>query len=63
MIERVTIDGRQATAAYVDKDFEPAARADATMVKVVFDDGEVRFGYRTGDVPAATTEVKGESDG
>lgn len=60
MIERATIDGRQATVAYFKAAFEPTTREDATAVKVLFDDGEVRFGYRALASPVQPTvgEVK-----
>ena len=47
MITRDTIEGRPATVAYINDRFEPARADDATMVKVVFDDGEVRFGIKS----------------
>lgn len=43
MIERQTIDGRQAFVAYVKGDFEPCDAADATLIKVIFDDGGMLF--------------------
>lgn len=43
MIERQTIDGREATVAYLTADFEPAGKDDWHMAKVIFDDGEVVF--------------------
>ncbi len=46
MIERVNLDGRIATVAYLKGDFVPADKIDATYVKVIYDDGEVAFaGY------------------
>jgi hypothetical protein len=39
MIERVTIDGRKGSAAYVNQTFQPVDKADAAFIKVVFDDG------------------------
>lgn len=43
MIARETIDGRKATVAYMTRRFEPADKAEAELVKVRFDDGEVVF--------------------
>ena len=45
MIERVTIDGEEAYAAYVNKDFEPVDKDKATLVKLIFDNGKVMFVY------------------
>lgn len=56
MIQRATVDGRPATVVYVDKDFEPTTAEAAVMVKVIFDDGEVRFGYRDGGAPAGSNQ-------
>lgn len=41
MIERQTIEGREAVVAYVTGDMQPAEKEDADLAKVVFDDGEV----------------------
>ena len=44
MIKRETINGRQATVCYMLDDFTPVdTPAEATLVKVVFDDGNVLF--------------------
>ena len=43
MIERQTIDGRDATIAYLTNKFAPATADTAQYVKVVFDDGEMFF--------------------
>lgn len=40
MIERVVVEGRPATAAYINSDFEPVGKDQATLVKIIFDDGE-----------------------
>lgn len=40
MIERVEVDGRKGAAAWVDDRFNPVAKDKATLVKIVFDDGE-----------------------
>lgn len=42
-IEQRTVDGRQATVCYLNSDFDPAERADATMAKIIYDDGDVAF--------------------
>jgi len=49
MIKRMTVEGRMATVAYVTNDMEPVSPDDADMVKVVFDDGEVRFGVKAAE--------------
>ena len=41
MIEQETIEGRKATVAYMKEGFEPASKDEATLIKVVFEDGEV----------------------
>lgn len=46
MIERTTVDGKPATVAYLKGDFVPATKEDHTFVKVIFDDGNVVFGYK-----------------
>jgi hypothetical protein len=43
MIERQTVDGREATIAYMTADFEPADKDDAELIKVLFDDGDIAF--------------------
>jgi hypothetical protein len=44
MIERQTINGREATIAYIDRDFNPVDKdTPGHIAKVVFDDGEVLF--------------------
>lgn len=53
MIERQTIDGRDATIAYLTDKFAPATADTAQYVKVVFDDGEMFF-LLTGIPPAAS---------
>lgn len=42
-IERTKIAGRKATIAYIRDDFTPTTPEKATLIKVIFDDGEVRF--------------------
>ncbi len=41
--ETITIDGKQGTVVYLDKDFQPVPKEHATMAKVVFDDGTRTF--------------------
>ena len=43
MIEQHTIDGRDATIAYLTDKFAPATADTAQYVKVMFDDGELFF--------------------
>ena len=43
MIERSEVDGRPATLFWIMDDFDPADRDDATLCKVVYDDGDVAF--------------------
>jgi hypothetical protein len=43
MIERTLVNERPATVAYIDDKFRPVDREDATLVKVIFDDGERIF--------------------
>jgi hypothetical protein len=52
MIERQTIDGRDATIAYLTNKFAPATADTAQYVKVVFDDGEMFFLLT--DIPPGT---------
>jgi hypothetical protein len=51
MIERQTIDGRDATIAYLTNKFAPATADTAQYVKVIFDDGEMLF--LVTDIPPA----------
>jgi predicted SnoaL-like aldol condensation-catalyzing enzyme len=43
MLEHTTVMGRKATVAYIKKDFTPATKETAEMVKVIFEDGDVIF--------------------
>lgn len=43
MIERQVVQGRPATISYMTDNFEPSSKDAATLIKVVFDDGEVLF--------------------
>jgi hypothetical protein len=46
MITREVVDGKQATVSHLNDKWELCDPKDATMVKVVFDDGGVLFGTR-----------------
>jgi hypothetical protein len=39
-LKRIRVDGRDASVAYLDNDFEPVEFENATIMKVFFDDGE-----------------------
>jgi len=43
MIKRETIDGKEAWAAYLTRDMEPADEDEAELIKLIFDDGKVMF--------------------
>jgi hypothetical protein len=43
MIERREFNGRMATFAYIDDDFNPVPKENAPRIKVIFDDGGVMF--------------------
>lgn len=45
MIERVTIDGEEASAIYLNSGFEPVDKSEATLVKLLFDNGKIMFMY------------------
>lgn len=40
MIERKEVDGRMANVQYLDGELQPVDKADADIIKVVWDDGE-----------------------
>jgi len=40
MIERIIIDGKPATVAYLDDKFNPVGKSEAVLIKVRWDDGE-----------------------
>ena len=44
MITEETVDGQKVIVVYMKDDFTPASKEDATLVKVVFEDGRVVFG-------------------
>ncbi len=51
--EQVVLEGRPATVVWLMPDFSPAeTKGGATIAKILFDDGEVRF--------AVPTKTKGE---
>lgn len=50
MIFRDTVDGQDATVAYLDENFEPVEVAKAKLVKITFDAGDVVF-IPIGEVP------------
>lgn len=41
MIERGVVNGKPATLAYVKSGFQPCDKSEATMIKVIFDDGSM----------------------
>jgi len=43
MIEETEIDGRHAIVSYLDDDFRPVPKGEETLIKVLFDDGELVF--------------------
>ncbi len=53
MIERVVIEGRSATIAYLTEKFEPVGKDEAELVKIRFDDGELLFA-----VPVRSEEAR-----
>lgn len=57
MIERQTIDGREASVAYLDDAFTPADRTTATFIKVLFDDGEMAILAATPDAENGEEEA------
>ena len=47
MIDRVVVDGRNATVVYMKHDYTPVdTPRDAEVVKILFDDGTVRIAFR-----------------
>jgi hypothetical protein len=57
MIERTKVEGREAMVAYMDEDWNPVDdKADAALIKIIFDDGEIRFA-----VPAKSEDDENES--
>lgn len=43
MIERTEVSGRPATVAYLDDDFKPVDKDKATLVRVIWDDGNTAW--------------------
>lgn len=56
MIQQQTIDGRKATVAYLTDNFEPADKDSATLLKVMFDGGDVHF-VTSPDRPKMTIDI------
>ena len=46
MITKEVIDGRPAVISYINDSLEPVNRDEATMIKIIFEDGEIRFGVK-----------------
>lgn len=42
-VEHVTLDGTPALAEYLDDAFMPVEKCDATLVKLIFDDGSLVY--------------------
>jgi len=47
MIEEVEIDGRKAIVSYLDDDFRPVPKGEESLVKIIFENGDVLFGVPT----------------
>ncbi len=62
--ERVVIEGRSATIAYLTNEFVPVGKDEAELVKIIFDDGELIFAVPVGSSPLAhlTPSAFGEKD-
>jgi hypothetical protein len=60
MIERQEVGGRPAVVAYLTAKFEPTDKDAAQIVKVVFDDGEIRFLVPSSGRPGAGGEEEDE---
>lgn len=56
MIERQIVEGKAAMVAYLNDKFEPVDKVTASLVKVIFDDGDVVF-----LTPAATGVIQDPS--
>jgi hypothetical protein len=61
MIEKTEIEGRPASVAYLKTDFTPADKDDAELIKIIFDDGEVRFAVPESDETEKGTVGDGSS--
>jgi hypothetical protein len=48
MIEHAVIDGRKAVVIHMNDEFEPVERSKETLIKIMFEDGEVRFAVPSG---------------
>ncbi len=53
MIERHIFDGRLAWIGYLDANWKACAKGSETIVKVIFDDGEILFLTHEGNKPPA----------
>jgi hypothetical protein len=63
MIERVTIDGRSGVACFIDSKFKPVDEAQATLYKIVFDDGgQLILDARQGAAPPPPPRRKKDAD-
>lgn len=51
MIEHMTVEGRPATVVYLKRDFTPVESKNAEMVKILFNDGDVRIAYPVKELP------------
>ena len=47
MIERTEVQGAMATVSYLNDRFEPVSKAQATQIKVVWDNGRIAFATKT----------------
>jgi hypothetical protein len=54
MITKQKIGGREATVVYLTMAFVPTTEAKAELIKIIYDDGEMKFA-----VPASTKEETG----
>ncbi len=43
-VEAIEIDGRKATISYLDDAFRPVPKGEESLVKIIFEDGDVLFG-------------------
>lgn len=46
MITHEVVNGKQATVSHFSETWEPCDPKDASMVKVIFEGGDVLFGFR-----------------
>jgi hypothetical protein len=57
-IERTTVEGRKATVAYILDDFTPTTPDKATLIKVLFDDGDILFVIPARDAPQPARDAQ-----